>query len=62
MNSLKAAATLAAKTDQGATLTGRAPASDMAKLRGLGFMGKLTRRTHHQMRHLMIARGENPHQ
>jgi hypothetical protein len=52
----------AAKTDQGATLTVRAPASEMAKLRGLGFIGIMTRGMHHQMHHLMIARGESPHQ
>jgi hypothetical protein len=51
----------AATIDEGATLTVRAPASDMAKIRGLGFIGIMTRGMHHQMHHLMLARGENPH-
>ena len=28
----------------------------------LGFIGVVTRGMHHQMHHLMLARGENPHQ
>jgi hypothetical protein len=31
-------------------------------LRGLGFFGVLTLGMHHQVRHLMIARGENAHE
>jgi len=52
----------ASETDAGAILTVLAPASDAGKLRGLGFIGVMTRGMHHQMHHLMIARGENPHQ
>src|SRR5579864_8225201 len=52
----------AATAEGGAVLTVRPPAKDMEKLRGLGFIGVLTRGMHHQMHHLMIARGENPHE
>jgi hypothetical protein len=45
----------------GATLTVRSPAADATKLRGLGFIGVMTRGMHHQMHHLMIAKGEHPH-
>jgi len=51
----------AAEIDDGATLTVVAPAKDAAKLRALGFIGVLTLGMHHQMHHLMIAKGENPH-
>jgi len=51
----------AAEIDDGATLTVIAPAKDAARLRGLGFIGVLTQGMHHQMHHLMIAKGENPH-
>jgi hypothetical protein len=51
----------AAEIDDGATLTVIAPAKDAAKLRALGFIGVLTLGMHHQMHHLMIAKGENPH-
>lgn len=46
--------------DDGAVLTVLVPAKDANKLRGLGFIGVMTRGMHHQMHHLMIARGENP--
>jgi hypothetical protein len=52
---------VATETDVGAILTVLTPAGDAAKLRGLGFVGVMTRGMHHQMHHLMIARGENPH-
>ncbi|HLJ19723.1 MAG TPA: hypothetical protein VKU84_05970 [Stellaceae bacterium] len=52
----------AASADGGAVLTVRPPAKDMEKLRGLGFIGVLVRGMHHQMHHLMIARGEAPHE
>ena len=52
----------AAEIEGGASLTVHAPAKDADKLRGLGFLGVLTLGMHHQMHHLMIARGENPHQ
>ena len=51
----------AATTDDGAILTVLAPAKDQGKLRGLGFIGVLTRGMHHQAHHLMIARGADPH-
>lgn len=50
----------AAPTDAGAVLTVLAPPEDAAKLRGLGFIGVMTRGMHHQMHHMMIARGEIP--
>jgi hypothetical protein len=52
----------AATTETGATLTVLPPAADAARLRGLGFFGVMTRGMHHQAHHLMLARGENPHQ
>ncbi len=51
----------AVATDTGATMTVRTPAADSARLRTLGFIGVLTRGMHHQMHHLMIARGGHPH-
>ncbi len=52
----------AAPTDTGATLLVQTPPADEAKLRALGFIGVMTRGMHHQMHHLMLARGANPHQ
>jgi P2-related tail formation protein len=52
---------IAVTTDTGATLTVTTPASEVQKLRGLGFIGVLTHGMHHQMHHLMIARGGDPH-
>ena len=52
---------VAVTTDTGATLTVKTPASDIQKLHGLGFVGVLTHGMHHQMHHLMIARGGDPH-
>ena len=46
----------------GAALTVKAPPKDAAKLQGLGFFGVLTLGMHHQMHHLMLARGQNPHE
>lgn len=51
----------ASNTESGAVLNVRPPAKDMMKLRGLGFIGVLASGMHHQMHHLMIARGEHPH-
>lgn len=51
----------AVATDSGANMTVRVPAADLAKLKGMGFMGVMTRGMHHQEHHLMIARGEHPH-
>ncbi len=49
------------ETDVGATFTVLAPSGDLPKLRGLGFIGVMTRGMHHQEHHLMLARGEHPH-
>jgi hypothetical protein len=49
-------------TDGGSIFEVRVPPQDMAKLKGLGFIGVLTVGMHHQGHHLMIARGEHPHQ
>lgn len=51
----------ATATDTGAILTVVSPPHDIAKLRGIGFIGIMTRGMHHQHHHLMIARGHNPH-
>lgn len=51
----------AATVEAGAVLTVRVPAGDAAKLRGLGFIGVMTRGMHHQHHHLAMARGDNPH-
>jgi hypothetical protein len=51
----------AAPTATGAILTVHVPPQDLAKLRGLGFIGVMTRGMHHQAHHLMIARGMHPH-
>ena len=50
-----------AEIEGGASLAVHAPAKDADKLRGLGFLGVLTLGMHHQIHHLMIARGVNPH-
>jgi len=52
---------VAVTTETGATLTVKTPAADIGKLRGLGFIGVLSRGMHHQMHHMMIARGDDPH-
>ncbi len=51
----------AASIEGGASLDVRAPPKDVDKLKGLGFFGVLTLGMHHQMHHLMIARGLSPH-
>jgi hypothetical protein len=50
-----------AEIENGAALTVHAPAADKAKLKGLGLFGVLTLGMHHQLHHLMIARGQEPH-
>jgi hypothetical protein len=46
----------------GAVVTVRAAQeADVAKIRGLGFIGLLARGMHHQQHHLMIALGDAPH-
>ena len=61
MNGASAWRFAAKETDNGATLVVQVPASDMPKLKALGFLGVMTRGMHHQEHHLMIARGDNPH-
>ena len=51
----------AEQTEDGANLTVLVPPQDLTKLKALGFIGVMTRGMHHQMHHLMIARGEYPH-
>jgi hypothetical protein len=52
----------AAKQAQGAILTVTvADTADLAKLKGLGFIGVMTYGMHHQEHHLMIASGHAPH-
>jgi len=51
----------AKETGGGSIFEVRVPAADAAKLKGLGFIGVMTRGMHHQDHHLMIARGEHPH-
>ncbi len=53
----------ATATETGAvmTVTSEKP-EDEAKIRALGFIGALTRGAHHQVHHLMIARGAAPHE
>jgi hypothetical protein len=51
----------AKETEGGSVFEVRVPAADTAKLKGLGFVGVMTRGMHHQEHHLMIARGEHPH-
>jgi len=50
-----------AEIENGAALTVHVPPADREKLRALGLFGVLTGGMHHQMHHLMIARGEKPH-
>jgi hypothetical protein len=52
----------ASKAQNGAILMVLPPAKDLSKLRGLGFIGVLTLDMPHQQHHLMLARGENPHE
>lgn len=52
----------AAETPGGAALTVTpAQASDLEKIRGLGFIGVMTVGMHHQEHHLAIATGRSPH-
>ncbi|WP_319485571.1 hypothetical protein [uncultured Cohaesibacter sp.] len=48
--------------DDGATMTITASEpTDLAKIAALGFYGVMTIGAHHQMHHLMIAEGHDPH-
>lgn len=51
----------AKETDGGSIFEVRVPPQDMARLKGLGFIGVMTVGMHHQEHHLMIARGQHPH-
>jgi len=53
---------LARDTEGGSIFEVRVPPGDLAELKGLGFIGVMTRGMHHQEHHLMIARGEHPHE
>lgn len=47
---------------EGAILTVTpADPTQLVKLRGLGFIGIMAEGMHHQMHHMMLARGFNPH-
>ena len=46
----------------GADLIVKVPSADLVKLHALGFIGVMTRGMHHQMHHLALAKGEDPHQ
>lgn len=61
MNGVDGWSFAASPTDAGAILTVHTPPQDVAKLRGLGFVGVMTRGMHHQAHHLAIARGIDPH-
>lgn len=61
MNGMEGWTFSAAETETGAALTVTVPPQDLIRLRGLGFIGVMTRGMHHQIHHLMLARGENPH-
>lgn len=61
MNGIEGWTLAAAPVDGGAALTVKAPAKDLPKVKALGYIGVLTLGMHHQMHHLMIARGQNPH-
>jgi hypothetical protein len=61
MNDVNSWHFVAAEIEGGATLTVQAPTTDIDKVKGLGFLGVMTRGMHHQEHHIMIARGGNPH-
>lgn len=52
----------AEEIDSGAVLTVAGAEADAARINGLGLIGVMTLGMHHQAHHLMVARGENPHQ
>jgi hypothetical protein len=63
MNGLDGWSFTASPTEGGADLTVvPPPAVPLAEVKGLGFIGILGLGMHHQMHHLMIARGMSPHQ
>ena len=61
MNSAGGWAYSATARPDGAEMRVTVPPQDLVKLKALGCIGVLTRGMHHQMHHLMIARGINPH-
>lgn len=52
---------VAAETPDGAALTVLVPPADAVKLHALGFFGIVASGMHHQVHHMAIARGDNPH-
>ncbi|TGQ30428.1 hypothetical protein [Mesorhizobium sp. M00.F.Ca.ET.216.01.1.1] len=52
----------ASEISEGTELTVLPTAADRAMLRGLGFFGVMARGMHHQEHHLMLARGQAPHE
>jgi hypothetical protein len=62
MNGVDGWSYAAEKTATGARLTVTpADPSELVKLKGLGFIGIMAQGMHHQMHHLMLARGMAPH-
>ena len=62
MNGVDGWSYTASNTDAGAAITVvPPPAVSIDEVRGLGFIGILGLGMHHQMHHLMIARGMSPH-
>lgn len=51
----------ARENENGADLIVKVPSVDLMKLHALGFIGVMTRGMHHQMHHLALAKGVNPH-
>ena len=49
----------AEEVDGGAVMT--VTGTDIARIRGLGFIGLMTVGMHHQAHHLALASGQNPH-
>ncbi|WP_376985815.1 hypothetical protein [Bosea sp. R86505] len=56
MNNVGSWQLAAAEIEVRAIMAVKAPVADLAKLKGLGFIGVMTRGMHHQEHHLMIAR------
>lgn len=59
MNGVEGWEMQAKEVDRGATMTVTGP--DPARIRGLGFIGLMTVGMHHQVHHLALASGQNPH-
>jgi hypothetical protein len=62
MNGVNGWAFLAAETAGGAEITARPPPGvSVDQVNGLGFIGIMTLGMHHQAHHLMLAKGQQPH-